>query len=829
MELSDLLINPSNLQTGRIWTTKSRPSATDGLLFTLGLQQQRRGGNAFVQVAFNCRCDTVAALNEHGQVISFDLEHNRYAVLKRGGSAGVALAFSSTLSHELFVALEDGLVEALDAAKRAAVGLETSRDAESQAQYQAPGAVLRGHRGPAHTLACHPSAPLLLACSADLVSLWESRALRRVGTLAAGSPPGAAPTEPFVSAALSPSGGHVLTCLPHAVVVWRSADLGETATYKLPPSHASVPLCSVTVDGSGSHAVGAGAGGLLALWSLRSHLLLKLLEVPGGSAISQAAWLPAPRQERLALVCADGALRFVVPSADEVVGTLRPRGGRGGGCGFRSVAADPLGRAIAAVCSDGRIALYSLEGGSGGAGGGGVGGGGVGSALRREPEWAQREWAQRDGSRRDGSRRDGSRRDGSRRDGERRDGERRAPEWRAPERRQRGQREPVPRRAAPQRSRRLAEDRAGGLAGGRRDRGGAAEAEADFHRTPLLQGRSNLAQLLPLSRLGLLPEESALLDARKLRSILQRSGRFPDEHRRLVWRFLLQLPGNASAHKGLSARGQHPANAPLHDRLSLRSRRCGPLPPQPCRPDPPHHPGRAPTMRATSPSASPSAGAAGSSGFSLASRTGARSSRAGPGSRGACCRGLSPTTGTSSPPSRPPPPCSPTGGSASTSATPTRPSSCSPPSRPSSPTTLRQWRCGHARRGGRGRVQPALEPPAPSRRCISSRSVRTPPRGRGRCSSPSSRAPSRPPTGGLPARARRRPGCEAREATGGGFEQLGGVGPPARPRARVPAPRPRRVRQAARARPPRRRLRAAGLRDAARRLCAARRALDEGI
>ena len=70
-----------------------------------------------------------------------------------------------------------------------------------------------------------------------------------------------------------------------------------------------------------------------------------------------------------------------------------------------------------------------------------------------------------------------------------------------------------------------------------------------------------------LNRLGHPPSADGL------RALLRRHGEFPAQHRLTVWRALLQLPRNASAHKALLARGPHNVSAQLQCRLPLADRR----------------------------------------------------------------------------------------------------------------------------------------------------------------------------------------------------------------------------------------------------------------
>jgi len=487
--MPDLVIDTARA-TGRIWTPRSRLApSNDGLLFTLTTSHPARPtASSFTDAAFNCRCDAVAALTEHGQVIGLELQHNRYTLLKRGGATGVCVAYSSTVATELFVGLSDGSIDVIDTEKRLLVG------------------TLRGHRHAIRSLSCHRTQPLLLlTCSADAVVLWHTRTLARVLHLTANV------ARPLVCAVLTPSGEHVLTCFEQEVRVWRSADFAAVATFRLPAAHSTVRLRTLCVNESSSTVVATGDAGVIALWSLRTHELLKLLQLPSGSSVSQAIWMPA--SDHVALICDDGALRVVLPAADELSLELRPTDQRAKGSGFLRVVTDVLGHSLAAVRTDGSLALHTLEA---------LGQHAVGHA---KPPAATA---------------------------------RLIPAL-------------TPRSVAPPHPA-LAHQRASAqplAASG----GGGPAPHTDFFRAPLMQGATNLAQLLPLYQLGSLPASSSLLHVDRLRGVLRHVGRFPDKHRALVWRFLLQLPGNASAHRGLADKGTHSAHATPHARSSLRNRR----------------------------------------------------------------------------------------------------------------------------------------------------------------------------------------------------------------------------------------------------------------
>jgi hypothetical protein len=486
--MPDLVVDTSRA-SGQIWTSRSWPEPSDdGLRFSLRcVHPERRVGTGITNAAFNCRGDAIAALNEHGQVVGLELQHNRYTLLRRGGSSGVSVAYSGTLATELFIGLADGSIECFDTEKRLVVG------------------TVRGHRRAIRSLHCHHTQPLLLSCSVDALVLWSTRTLSRVRHWSA------TPARPLVCAALPPSGEFVLACLEHKVRVWRSSNFTTVATHKLPPAYAGLRLRAVAVNSTSSLAAAAGDSGVVALFSLRTHELLKLLQLPAGSSIGQAVWLP--RSDHLALVCDDGTLQVARPTAEEVSLVLQPDGGKTR-LGYMRLAVDLLGHSMAALRTDGSLALHSLE-----------------PIAQRISGGEQTNSAP-------------------------------AP---APID---GPRATLPSSTALARPvQRLVPAANAALSPA------AGPPQKDFYRAPVELAGVNVAKLLPLYQIGALPDTSPLLDVPRLRGVLRRSGRFPDKHRTLVWRFLLQLPHNVAAHRGLADKGPHPAHAALHARTSIRDRR----------------------------------------------------------------------------------------------------------------------------------------------------------------------------------------------------------------------------------------------------------------
>ena len=283
----------------------------------------------------------LVTLDSHGQVVSFHLENNRYVAIRRKGVRIVAIAFSPVRRSELFMSLADGDIECMDIATKATVG------------------TLRGHVHAARTLACHPSQPLLLSCAGDAAILWTTgHDFSRARAMPAG------PTRLLQDALFLPSRDGLLTCVESSITLWRLDSFEASAELKLPPAHGSalrLRTCGVTTDSS--TCVGCGVGGWLAVWSLRTAALARMIMLPEAfGSISQLTPLPPPtptkrkRAYPFLIGCSDGVLR-VVDAATAVVTYAMPAPKK-----LLSAAVDPSLHTLAGVCPDGSVSVHRLDG-----------------------------------------------------------------------------------------------------------------------------------------------------------------------------------------------------------------------------------------------------------------------------------------------------------------------------------------------------------------------------------------------------------------------------------------------------------------------------------
>lgn len=274
----------------------------EGLIVSLRneLRPVGRAPGPFTAVAFNSTGDELVTLDEHGQLVCFYLQHNRFAAIRRAGTRAVSIEFSPLRRTELYVALADGTIECVDTATKAVVGS------------------LKGHVHAARTLTCHPSQPYLLSCAGDAAMLWSTNDFSRLRTMPA------AETRSLQHACFLPSGGGLLTCVESRLTLWRLGSLEAVGTLRLPPTQSTLRLRAATTSADSAFAFGAGEGGWLAVWSLASCALAKMILLPEAcgpiTQLAPLAALPAidAHPGGVLLACADGALRVLDAAAPAV-------------------------------------------------------------------------------------------------------------------------------------------------------------------------------------------------------------------------------------------------------------------------------------------------------------------------------------------------------------------------------------------------------------------------------------------------------------------------------------------------------------------------------
>ena len=488
-------ISPTTVIRQDVGTLKPTPRKPVGSLLLKSDLKTPSGKPAgpLVAATFSATGDELVTLDSHGQLVSFYLYNNRYAAIRRNGAKAIAIAFSPLRRAELYVALVDGTIECVDTATRAVTG------------------VLKGHIHAARSLVCHPRQALLLSCASNAAILWNTTAtswksdFKRVRSMPA------EPARTLQHALFLPSGDGLLTCAERGLEVF-NLSFASVGSLKLPPSHdASLRLRSCAVTPDSSVAAGAGDGGWLAVWSLSTCTLARMVLLPDAfGGVSQLLPLPpgpTSGSAPLLLTCADGALRVVDAAAPAVIQSVAPSGGQR----LVSATPDPSLRHIAAVVADGTVAVYGykvLMPRKDGAGVEPLRSATAGPLFDDEPpdEYNSKKPGIASGK-------------------------------------------PAPRPVPP------------------------LPFQSEFGRTMVDANGSKRAAELPLARLGGLSADSALLDTRRMAALLRTCWVFPARQRPYAWRLALQLPGNARAHAALLAKGPHAACARLNSSLPLADRR----------------------------------------------------------------------------------------------------------------------------------------------------------------------------------------------------------------------------------------------------------------
>ncbi|KAL1524762.1 hypothetical protein AB1Y20_019645 [Prymnesium parvum] len=478
---------------GKIWEREADiAGGTPVCLVRNAPSETRPLAAPLIAAAFNKSGEYLATLDKRGRLVVFMLHSNRYAVVRRGGAHGLALLFSFHRRSECFVSFEDGTIECLDTESKKCIG------------------VLRGHAHGAHSLACHPSHPLLASAAPDALFLWCTTQLTRLRVLSA------PPSRTLHGVMFAPLSNTLATLSERGVALWDVHDYRALGAMELPAStdHGQ-RLRTFAFNSDATLVAAAGLGGCVALWETAKRELLKLIKLPqpivSVAQVQFISWRDSGASVRgsrgLALVGGDGAMHIINASEERLVSSFRVPWA----AAIAAVAFDPLRDFAACILADGTLALFRFEALLAHADG-------VGIPLHTSGVAAGRRLAGASPAPSDG-----------------------------------GVLEKYVRRGI------------------------------DWERAPRqLQGVSDSAGL-PLFRLGeaagILSADSMLLDVPRLRALVRSMWQFPNKHRLAVWKFLLQLPYNDTAHAGLLARGTHPAfenileELPIERRMGMRLER----------------------------------------------------------------------------------------------------------------------------------------------------------------------------------------------------------------------------------------------------------------
>ena len=502
-------------QVGRIWPTDPSNAAAEGIIATISNAFRTKPARILC-ASFNATGDLLVTLDTHGVLVAFNLEQNRFAVVSHAGSKCVAIAFSAIRRCELYVSQADGAVACIDLTTKVTIGS------------------MKGHIHPVRWLACHPSRPLLASTAADALIVWNTRDFSRVRAMPTGR------QAQLLHAVFLPLGEGLLTCAESSITLWRLGSFEAALVLRVPTAQgAAFKLRTVAATADGALAAGACEGGWLALWSLRTGILAKMILLPDATATvreltplplahgSAAAAGSAPSRRgghhaSFVLTGEDGKLRVLDAAEPAIMQTLAPPAPSGR---FLGAAIDPALKYLCAISADGALILYGMRAllptSSVG------GGAGAQSSPQRLRSVSSGPLFH---------------------DNEKND----APQQAAGPTEAR----PLGARVAPKPL--------------------PSKLQAGWERQALeRQGRA-VAEDSPLASQCGVRIGSPLLDPRHLRTMLRTCWIFPAPQRLYAWRFALQLPGNEGAHRALLAKGAHSAvkqlvaSLPLADRRGLR-------------------------------------------------------------------------------------------------------------------------------------------------------------------------------------------------------------------------------------------------------------------
>jgi hypothetical protein len=288
---------------------------------------------------FNTRGDALATSDSRGNVYIFRLTKNRYERLQNVGTAVSSMCFSTLRKSELFVACGNGKVLCFDIDSRRL--LKT----------------LASHRHPVHTISFHPFKALMTTSSVESLAVWDLKQWKKIRSLGAGSG--------VIKSIFTPDGNALLIAFrDDSVIGWSTVTFEITLRFEVPPRLSPLNITSLASSSDGKLVIAGGKRRELMVWNLASQEPLLSVQLP--TSVHQVIDLAfLPDSGSVSVLADDGRVRFV---------EIRVPGGEGG-CkpcpiahqiarrdrAVLKISQDTQAKFAACCLSDGSLLLYDLE------------------------------------------------------------------------------------------------------------------------------------------------------------------------------------------------------------------------------------------------------------------------------------------------------------------------------------------------------------------------------------------------------------------------------------------------------------------------------------
>ncbi|KAM6283307.1 TBC1 domain family member 31 isoform 2-T2 [Porphyrio hochstetteri] len=327
-------------QQGPIWHRRPDPAARRGVIVNIihGVKGYHSKRIRFLNVAFNSSGDSLLAGDQQGNIYVFDLNGNRFNLVKRTMQACTALAFNLHRKTEFLVALADYSVKCFDTETKELVSW------------------MRGHDSSVSSISVHGSGRYAITTSTDTAQLWDLDTFQRKRKLNVRQSVG------IQKVFFLPLSNTILSCFKdNSVFAWEFDTLH--CKYQLPtPVEGSVLLYKVfAVTRDGRIFVAGGKSNHLHLWCLESKQLIRIIHMPAKvRAVRHLEFLPdsfdGGSSQVLGVLSQDNIMRFIHIETCKLLFDIGSHEE-----GISTAAVSPNGRYIASVMENGSLNVYSVQ------------------------------------------------------------------------------------------------------------------------------------------------------------------------------------------------------------------------------------------------------------------------------------------------------------------------------------------------------------------------------------------------------------------------------------------------------------------------------------